>query len=491
MVAVMLYIKHYLYKISVCLLIKDENKYLKEWIDWHNSVGIEHYYIYDNASINPIKDTLLSLYPENMFTFIDWGDKYNHIQIDAYNHCLRHFGSKNQWIAFIDTDEFIHGVLNLDNYIDYPYIRIKWKMFDANGHVNYSNEDVQTRFTKESTWNIGIDYKSIVQPSKVAGMLVHDAVVDGYVPVTIDDAIIHHYYTRSLEEWREKILRGTCSKECRRRYDEFFEINPDLIKYKDERFGLNQQNYQQKNYFYDIRIMAHPSRKEHVSFLLSKLNMPEDIVVYDDRPNGGDAIYTSEKAWRSPITDPKVTHRVVLQDDVLLSDNFLEKLNDIVNTVPDKPISLFNMFIDGLPEYRYKSCCYFVTHEISGVAILMPVEYIQPCWDWINEQKGRDNYCKDDDIMITRYFESCQIAAYTTIPSLVQHMSDNLHESLITHNGERQYFGDRISSTFRQCPKDDFTIFVPPRDKNIRLKLSFIRAKSKKIINKNTIKKFY
>lgn len=475
-----------LYDLSICLLIKDENKYLKEWVDWHNSIGVKHYYIYDNASVIPIKNTLLSLYPEDLFTFIEWNDTYEHIQIDAYNHCLEHYGGESQWIAFIDTDEFLHtdNDFNLCDYLKHPYIRVGWKVYDANGHIEYSKEDVQTRFTHESFHNIGIPYKSIVQPSKVYGMMVHDAVVSDYIPIIVDNAIIYHYYTRSLEEWREKILRGTCSKECRRRYNEFFEINPDLIQYKDEQFGLNQQNYQQKNCFYDIRIMAHPSRKEYVSFLLSKLNMSEDIVIYDDRPNGGDAIYTSEKAWRSPVTDQNVTHRVVLQDDVLLSDNFLEKLNDIVNTVPDKPISLFNLFIDELPEYRYKSCCYFITHEICGPAILMPIEQIQPCWDWINSQKGTSNYCKDDDIMITKYFEAQQITAYTTIPSLVQHISDSVHQSLIKHDGDRQYLWDRVSSTFRQCPTDNFTIFVPPRDKNMRLKLSFIRAKAQRILNK-------
>lgn len=474
------------YIFSVCLLIKDENKYMKEWVDWHNSIGVEHYYIYDNASVIPVKNTLQYLYQDDLFTFVDWNDKYNHIQIDAYTHCLNNYGSESQWIAFIDTDEFLHTTdnFNLSYYSECPYIRVPWKNFDANGCIKYSNENVQERFTREFWNNVGTPYKSIVQPSKIRGMLVHDAIVSDYAAITTDEAVLHHYYTRSLEEWREKILRGTCSAECRRRYDEFFEINPDLIQYKDEHFGLSMQNYQQKNYFYDIRIMAHPSRKEYVTSLLKHLNMSEDIVVYDDRPNGGDAIYTSEKAWLSPITDASITHRIVIQDDALLADNFLEKVNDIINTVPDNPFSLFNMFTDELPEYRYKSCCYFITHEISGVAILMPIEDIQPCWNWINSQKGTDNYCKHDDVMIARYFEMQKKPAYTTIPSLVQHRSDREHTSLVNCTEYQDFFSDRVSSTFRQCPKDNFTIFVPPRDKNMILKLSSIRAKAQKILNK-------
>ena len=474
-----------MYSISICLLIKDENKYLYEWIEWHNALGIEHYYIYDNGSYIPVKDTLLELYPEHLFTFVDWSGDHNHIQIDAYNHCLEHYGSESKWITFIDTDEFIHcnsGYLDMSKYDSYPYVRVNWKVFDANGQISYSSKDVQKRFTHETDYDIGIRYKAIVQPSLVEGMMVHDAVT-AIPPATTDDMIIHHYYTRSLEEWQEKIMRGTCSPECKRRYDEFFKINPDLIQHRDDSFMLNRQNYQQNNYKYDIRIMAHPSRKEMVKNILGQLGMSEDIVIYDDRKFGGDAIYTAEKAWKSPFTENDITHRIILQDDIILADNFLEKCKDIVNTVPDNPISLSNTFIAGLPEYKYKSCCYFITHEIWGVGIIMPIKYIEPCWNWINSQKGTDNYCKCDDIMIMRYFESQNINAYTTIPCLVQHISDAKHESLITAFGDLNYLGDRISTTFEKCPNDDFTIFVPPRDSHIALKMSFIRARARKIMN--------
>lgn len=35
---------------SICLIIRDENEYLKEWLEWHINQGVEHFYIYDHDS---------------------------------------------------------------------------------------------------------------------------------------------------------------------------------------------------------------------------------------------------------------------------------------------------------------------------------------------------------------------------------------------------------------------------------------------------------
>ncbi|MCL2798226.1 MAG: hypothetical protein FWD58_09280, partial [Firmicutes bacterium] len=43
---------------------------------------------------------------------------------------------------------------------------------------------------------------------------------------------VDHYYTKSHEEWMEKISRGACDPNYIRRYDEFFQFNPDLAQYR-------------------------------------------------------------------------------------------------------------------------------------------------------------------------------------------------------------------------------------------------------------------
>ena len=76
-------------KISVCLLIRDENEYLEEWLNWHRNIGIEHFYIYDNMSRIPISETIQDC---SDVTIIRWDHSYTAMQIEVYTDCLYRFG---------------------------------------------------------------------------------------------------------------------------------------------------------------------------------------------------------------------------------------------------------------------------------------------------------------------------------------------------------------------------------------------------------------
>jgi hypothetical protein len=50
------------YYISACLLAKNENDYINEWLQWHINLGVEHFYIYDNESSTPLVNSINSNY---------------------------------------------------------------------------------------------------------------------------------------------------------------------------------------------------------------------------------------------------------------------------------------------------------------------------------------------------------------------------------------------------------------------------------------------
>jgi hypothetical protein len=304
-------------------------------------------------------------------------------------------------------------------------------------------------------------------------MNVHDAISVSDNCIEITDIKLKHYYTRSLEEWVEKINRGSCSPSALRRYEDFFLYNPDLIEYKNQ-YLCSLQSYHDCLKTIDIKIMAHPSRRSNVLKILKQLDMDESIVVYDDRENGGDALYTAKKAWTMPI-DIEKTHRLVLQDDVLLCDNFLEIVNAIINTIPNKVISLFNMIPAELAKDR--QCCYKKYNTLSGVAIIMPKIHIQDCWQWIDMQDDNNN-C--DDLMIAKYCECHHIAMFTTLPAIVQHIGDTEYKSLLS----AKYFEPRIAPTYKQCPTDDFTIFIPEKSKLQNFQQTIRDKRAQRILSK-------
>lgn len=88
---------------AVILVIKDENRYLREWLDWHLALGFQHVYIYDNGEEDNVLD-VVNTYGEEVrekITAIDWRGHHRHIQEDAYTHFMDNYKADVRWGLFI------------------------------------------------------------------------------------------------------------------------------------------------------------------------------------------------------------------------------------------------------------------------------------------------------------------------------------------------------------------------------------------------------
>lgn len=257
--------KPFQYECSVCMIIKDDNEYLEEWLRWHIGQGVEHFYIYDHGSREPIAQFMAGM-PEKIrekVTVIPFGGRHRFAQHDAYNHCLRHYRTQSKWIGFIDSDEMVRVKDGtplpqfLKRYEPYAGLFIGWITYNANGQAKKAPGGVRERFPKESALNDqrGVG-KVFVQPYRMLQMLTHNGYpVDGYAVVdeheepmpeaaswkgglTTEKICIDHYYTKSYEEWLNKISRGSCDPYYARKYEEFFKYNPDLEYCREEVFPV-------------------------------------------------------------------------------------------------------------------------------------------------------------------------------------------------------------------------------------------------------------
>ena len=190
----------------------------------------------------------------------------------------------------------------------------------------------------------------------------------------------------------------------------------------------------------DVRIMAHPKRRDHVLAMLAHLNLGEDMVSYDDRPYGGSALYTAKLAWLTPVPEG-MTHRVVLQDDLALCHDFVAILNRMVRVYPE---SIFSLLSGAYPKHRLPNSPYIDiwNARIEGQAILMPVPRIGPCFEWI----AKHTNTPWDDAAITEYARAHKINVKSTIPSTVQHLTEM--PSLFEHRnwGSRVWQGPDLSA---------------------------------------------
>lgn len=130
--------------VSVCAIFKNEAKYLKEWIDYHLIVGVDHFYLYNNYSDDNYEKVLKPYIQRQLVTLIQWDMPAG--QIPAYNDCLKRFGDDSSWIGFIDLDEFVTPLkfTNIPDWLKqfakFPCVMCFWKMFSSSGLLKEDKE---------------------------------------------------------------------------------------------------------------------------------------------------------------------------------------------------------------------------------------------------------------------------------------------------------------------------------------------------------------
>lgn len=219
------------YFASICAIARDEDKDIKEWLDYHLMIGFEHFLIFDNNSLIPLKQTLKEFIAAGLVTVEDFPMR-NAQQLSAYMSALKYWGSNTRWLAFIDIDEFIVPMQKtnicdfLDSYNQYAGIGANWAMFGANGHIHRPAGGIIENYT--SCLGLNPHIKSILQPSltNLAKSAHHFTYKSGYFCVN-EDSIpiksfcsypigekirINHYYYKSRDDFKEKIRRGLATQ---------------------------------------------------------------------------------------------------------------------------------------------------------------------------------------------------------------------------------------------------------------------------------------
>ena len=137
-------------KVAVCAIVRNENRYLREWIEWHKGLGVEKFFIYDNGHGND-ENPRDVIGDDPQVVIMDWRDRDGNTQCEAYDECYREHGSEFDWMGFIDIDEFVQSEMPLPdvlNMLQADVVAFSWRMMTDNGLVHYDPRPVQERFTQ-------------------------------------------------------------------------------------------------------------------------------------------------------------------------------------------------------------------------------------------------------------------------------------------------------------------------------------------------------
>ena len=147
------------HRVSLCLIFKNEAPFLKEWLDYHLCIGVDHFYLYNNNSDDNYREVLEKYIKNGFVTLIDF--PYQAAQFKAYKDCYTRFRNDSNWICFLDADEFICPISksNINDWINdfskWHAINVQWVMFGTGGVLkhNYSMNVIEQYFSSQPNLN--------------------------------------------------------------------------------------------------------------------------------------------------------------------------------------------------------------------------------------------------------------------------------------------------------------------------------------------------
>ncbi|GMH25709.1 hypothetical protein Nepgr_027552 [Nepenthes gracilis] len=208
-----------LHEMCVCTMLRNQARFLQEWIMYHAKIGVQRWFLYDNNSDDDIKRVIKMLnYLNYNVTRHLW--PWIKSQEAGFAHCALRARGHCKWVGFIDVDEFFHSPLDLSlgdvvrgqsKVGNVGEVRIFCYNFGPSGLKKVPRKGVTVGYTCRTRAHER--HKSIVRPEALNPSLLNEVhhfhLREGFDFVTLDRPImgINHYKYQVWEVFKEKFYR--------------------------------------------------------------------------------------------------------------------------------------------------------------------------------------------------------------------------------------------------------------------------------------------
>ena len=257
--------------------IKNEARYLPEYMEFHMLQGFDHFIFYDNGSTDDLLSVVAPYIEEGVCeirTYPELGNQSKNFWV--MHHCIQEQRGKTKWLHFHAVDERLfcpngqNLVEFLKDYEQYGGVAVAWLFFNSNGHDRRPEGLMIDNFT-EAFGDDWYHIKTVIQPEKAIapngnphcfsyrdgfyavtenhkrqdGPFVKSPTNGRFEPgedYTYNKIKLHHYLTLSKEEAEEKANKGLLDhgshSENRRRID----ADEGWIRNHSDRYQYFQDN---------------------------------------------------------------------------------------------------------------------------------------------------------------------------------------------------------------------------------------------------------
>lgn len=252
----------------ICAIVKNEQRFIREWAEHYLNIGFNKLYVFEDYGSEThtpqLQDLIdagkVELNPLDETHFVPHYEKGTTVQSQLYRQFLNKCKEEGlaDWCGFFDVDEFMvfEEGWNLEklekDFAACGGVLLAWKIFGANGHLERPNEGVVESYTTSmplgfkldggsSVWNV----KSLVNVAKCDGIrvVIHvfkdclctdHSQLEPDSTLVFDKAWLNHYYSKSWEDYLDRIFNRGNMQNNFRSLDQFFKVNPELQNKKKE-----------------------------------------------------------------------------------------------------------------------------------------------------------------------------------------------------------------------------------------------------------------
>ena len=272
-------------KVCVCTLGKNENKYIREFIQHYKNYGVDKIFLYDNNDIGGeyFQDVISDYIKDNFIQIINFRGKKK-IQLLTIKDCHQKNVMVFDWFILIDLDEYIY-LQNYNNIKDYlkkkkfrycQVIHLIQIFYTDNDLLYYDNRTLRERFpikeekVKRKKTGDSFPIKSLVK-GKIPKLFIQSIhfgnkrynICNGFgnkVNFTgcstnstdFEYYYFIHYFSKSTEEFINKIKRGDAIYGFKilgniKKYFKINKITIEKINMFEKKLKVNLSKYRDKS----------------------------------------------------------------------------------------------------------------------------------------------------------------------------------------------------------------------------------------------------
>jgi len=142
-------------KTLICCIVKQENLYLRDFVEYYKRLGVTNIVLYDNNDLEgEYPHQVIGDYINNGFViYNDVRGKYR-CQLEVYDRCYEKYRNDYDWMGFFDIDEYLEitGNRNIEDFLSQSKFKeadcicVYWLIFGDNGLLHYDSRPVYERF---------------------------------------------------------------------------------------------------------------------------------------------------------------------------------------------------------------------------------------------------------------------------------------------------------------------------------------------------------